>query len=163
MPSGITVKIKLDKFYQEFLKHQFLQSKSGFFIFDKSHDLSIKLGILLTKPPKDFTPKQYGKETFEIELPYSDVKDVRSYNYLSVNNEKILCNHIHLYFKIIFHEEIHRLRELGFQKKEAVLVFMSNYDISAEYFDRLMRAYSRWIEKNRRIKLAKNKSKKMLS
>ncbi len=159
MSSGITVKIKLDPFYQNFLRVYFKIPEGAVFSFPKGHDLSTKLQYLLTKQPEKFTPVENSESSFEIELPYCREKDVRSYNYLSPNREKILVNNIILFYKVIFHEEINHLRnEKGFTKKDSIILFMEDYKMSEDYYDRIIRAYNRWVENlSRRRKRKKQK------
>ncbi len=121
-----------------------------------------KYEIKRTKPITDFSSLEI-ESTFEIELPYSSEKDVRSYNYLSPKRERILIENIILFYKMVFHEEINRLRNLvGFPKKQAVILFMDNYQINDDYYDRVIRSYNRWVEKQSRYKKRKKTKRKSL-
>jgi len=165
MSSGISIKIKLDPFLQSFLREIYKQP-SGLFRFPPRTDLSTKLSAMIRMAPRNKTTRlydlmdvkwiyppepikrvDYGDDTFEIEIPFMQGKNLDQYNYLPQNSSKILSSHIHQYFKMVFHEEINDLRYLGFQKKECVVMFMNKHFIDEDYFDRLMKDYTRYCSK----------------
>jgi len=162
MASGFTVNIKLDKFLQEFLCSYFKTPENSFFSFPKGHDLNVKLGILLKKYDGNVTTN-YGENNFKIELLFSDVKNVNTYNHLSKTNAAILTNHISLFYKTVFHEEMNRLRNIGFNKKESVEIFLSNYYLDPKWYDRLIKDYHRYSNRISSIKYRKKKRKKLVS
>ncbi len=162
MASTITVKIKLDPFYQEFLRKHFKKQTTNYFMFDKSSDLSIAFQALLIKPPSDYEPFDYGEESFEIEIPYNEHKDPYSYNYISKKANTILNSKIEAYFNSIFHEEVNKLRKppYDFTIQNAIYVFMTNYDLSPKYFDRLEKNHKRYRSAISSIKCRRKKEKK---
>lgn len=177
MSSGISIEIKLDPFLQHLLRFE-SQIVEGVFRFKKNSDLSVKLGVMLKRYPSRVLSHSewYGNldlqwfypptilrkkhaHDFEIELPYQEHKNVLYYNYLSPKAELILQKHIKQYYTMIFHEEMNRLRNMGFQKKECLQIFMEQKDIDEDNLDRLQKDYYRYIKKSSKIKSLKKPKK----
>jgi hypothetical protein len=145
MPSGIYTTLRLDPFFQEFLRGQFNQW-DPVFTFPKNHDLLLRLERYLTMPPHDFKVISYGDETFRIELPYMELKNPSVHFYLSDIKMKMFSDRVRDYFREIFHEEIRKYRSRNFNKNEAVICFMEDFRISEQHEDRLIKAYNRYME-----------------
>lgn len=162
MPSGIYTTIRLDPFYQEFLRAQFNQF-DPVFTFPKGHDLLLRLERFLAKPPADFKPHliDFKEETFRIEIPFMEIKDPVYYFHMSDRKMKLFSQRIRDYFREIFHEEIRKYRSKNFNKNEAIICFMEDFHISEKYEDRLIKAYNRYIdlERHRRFRRRKKSTK----
>jgi len=144
--SGIYVVIKLDPFYQHFLREHFNQRDEIVFSFPKGHDLLKKFEILLTKYPLDKSQPDHGESKFMIEVPYMQHKNPYVYNYISETRNNILGATIKNFTKMIFHEHMNKYAKVGFQKKQCIEIFMEEYNIDPKYQDRLTKDYQRWIE-----------------
>ena len=163
MPSGIYTTISLDPFYQEFLRAQFNQ-KNLVFTFPKGHDLLLRVERYLTTPPIDFKPVTYGPETFRIELPFMEVKNPNVHFYISDRKQKIFTARVRDYFREIFHEEMRKYRSKNFNKNEAIICFLEDFNISEIYEDRLVKAYNRYIDIERARRFRRyRRSRKSLS
>jgi hypothetical protein len=163
MPSGIYTTLRLDPFYQEFLRAQFNQW-NPVFTFPKGHDLLLRLERYLTTPPIDFKLIEFGEESFRVEIPYMEIKNPNVYFYLSDKKMKLFNQRTRDYFREIFHEEIRKYRSKNFNKNEAIICFMEDFRISERYEDRLIKAYNRYmeIERMRRFR-CRQKRRKSLS
>lgn len=164
MTSGIYTTVRLDPFYQEFLRAQFNQW-DPVFTFPRGHDLVIRLERYLTQPPNDFKVKQnpFGDETFRIEIPFMELKNPAYYFYLSDRKMKLFQQRVRDFFREIFHEEIRKYRSKNFNKNEAIICFMEDFQISERYEDRLIKAYNRYIDLERHRRFRRRKSQKTLS
>ncbi len=159
MPSDYSVTIKLDPFLQDFLRGYF-QQPDGNFVFPKASDFNLKISMLLSKSSASNCIVDVEKEKrFTIQLWNNEYKNVQVYNNLSQRNSDILSEHIYAFFKVIFHEEVNKLRNIGFNKQESVLVFMSNYSLVEDYYDRLIKAYQRYMVNVASIKLRQKQKK----
>jgi len=157
MPSGVYTTIRLDPFYQEFLRGHFKQ-RDPVFIFPKGHDLLIRLERYLTRPPEGFVPRDFGDHTFRIEIPFMDHKNANYYFFMSEAKNKLYGTRIREYFKDIFHEEAGRSRrKFRLTKQEAIVCFMEDKEISPRYEDRLIKEYQRYLISERVSKHRKKK------
>lgn len=165
MSSGRYVTIKLDPYYQVFLRAHFNQYEQVF-SFPKSHDLLIRLEYYLSPVPKDFIPQpDTNAENFRIAIPYMEHKNPDYYNYLSEKAQSLFVSRIRKYYNIIIHEEISEARRKGFRKNEIVLKIMEDFTLTNFSEDRMKRDYTRYLtaERFRRFANKSNYKKNLAS
>jgi hypothetical protein len=165
MSSGRYTTIKLDPFYQQFLRVQFNQNNPVFkFPAKKHHDLKIRFEFYLTPPPEDYKPANYRDWNFHIEIPYSEnsIKHPDFYNYISENKNKLYANRIRNYYYDVIHEEFTRLRNKGFKKEECIICVMEDYNFEPKYEERVIKEYQRYLkrERDRRFRIRVKRIKK---
>ncbi len=68
MPSGIFCTVRLDPFYQAFLRARFEQPPGEPFRFSKGHDLSLFFQAMLRPLPPDHPEPDHGENAFVIEI-----------------------------------------------------------------------------------------------
>lgn len=168
MSSGIICKIKLELFYQEFLRGMYV-CYDPIFSFPEfnSRDLIMYQFYrqLRPKPVKQRTFPN-SEEVFMIEVPRVDITDTsvpqkhpEYYNYIPEIGEELVFKTIETHFRFVFTEHVesymteikNRLPEGKIlsnklkkrQYDDAVKDFMSKYNISEQYFDRLIKDFSR--------------------
>lgn len=158
MSTGVICTMKLDPFYQAFLRARFEQIGDGVFSFPKGHDLSLMLQFLLKPKPRDFDCSEWGEWAFRIEVPFMEHKNPQTYNYLSEARTIVLTSRIMRYWKFLAHDIITEARRRGMQKKEIIYFLLEEMDIPVFYSDRIEREYSRYlIEERQRKFLCKKK------
>lgn len=146
MASGIITNIKLDPFYQKFLKQHF-ECDELVFTFPKGHELQKRLNSILTKNPHPKTHPDYGKNNFRIELFYSSFKDIRQQNFISPLGCSIFAAKVKDFYNMIFHEFISE-RYRHFNHKEIVYLWIEKYNFGEEAYDRIERDSRRYRKKN---------------
>jgi len=148
MSSGIFCKLKLDPFLQEFLRGYY-NSNGLVFKFPREDcdelRLAKKFNDLLTSPPDNFKPQNFGEKEFLIEVPFQENKDPFYFNYITeVGNEKI-AKKIFEAYRDYYYDQIREMRSKGWTEyKDIVEIFMDKLNISRKYFDRLLKDYQRW-------------------
>jgi hypothetical protein len=162
MGSGRYITIKLDPFYQEFLRGHF-NWYDPVFAFPKGHDLLKRLEYYLTPPPKDWKLQDFGEWTFRIEIPLMEWKDADCYNYLSERKNKMFEIAVREYYRVIMHTEIGKAIKDHVPKNDIIFCFMDDFNISQDYYDRIIKDFDRWIklEKMRRYRRKKNKKNRI--
>jgi hypothetical protein len=156
--------IKLDPFYQAFLRARFDQDGSnnnGVFVLGKGHDLSLLLQFLLKPSPPGKKALYYGADTFKIKVPGMEHKNPFTYNYLSEERQRIFTKRIIQYWKLISHEIIAEGRRRGMNKKDIIYMMLDEMDLPEYYADRIEREYSRYLH-DERMRRYLNKQKEML-
>lgn len=155
MSTGIICKIKLDPYFQQFLRGYY-RIESLIFKFpredyDELHIARI-FNDLLDSPPKDFKPESFGKNEFLIEVPFQDHKDPFYCNYLSQTANEKFAKKVFEAFRDDFYDFIKEKRAIGWKEyKDIIELYMDNRQIDTKYFDRLTKDYQRWrIIKNKR-------------
>jgi hypothetical protein len=147
MGSGIITKIRLEPFYQQFLKgyyHEFdIPFKFPREDADELH-LAVKFNNMLMPSPPGYKNQNFGIYEFLIEVPYQKEKDPFFYNYISLRRNTIFAERIEMAYKYHFHEEMMKLRNLGYTYKNCVELFMDELHIDAEYYDRCIKDFQRW-------------------
>lgn len=121
------------------------------------------LDVFLQKPPLDYQEQDFGKNTLIIQLPYFEVKDVRSYYYLSDKAQAKFVEEIYKFFKITFRREISKYIVLGLYRKDSIELFIDKYNLSLDCWDMLEKDYQRYIKlswKKRLFRKNKNSSVK---
>lgn len=156
--------IKLDPFYQAFLRARFNScglNSNGIFYFDKGHDLSLLLQFLLKPKPVEHKVQNYGASTFKLGIPFMEHKNSKTYCYLSEDRQMILVKRIMRYWKLVSHDCITEARRRGINKKDIIYMLLDEMDLPEFYSDRIEREYSRFLHEERNRKYFKHK-KEML-
>lgn len=150
--------IRLDPFYQAFLRARFDQTGSNTaFEFNKGHDLSLLFQFLLKPKPAGCKLPIYGPETFKIAIPAMEHKNPATYNYLSEERQQVLVKRIMGYWKLVSHDVIAEGRRRGVPKKDMVYLLLDEMDLPEYYADRIEREYSRYLHEERNRKYLKHK------
>jgi hypothetical protein len=160
MGTGRFITVKLDPFYQEFLRGQF-NWYDPVFTFPKGHDLLKRLEYYLTVPPKDFKLDDFGEETFRIEIPRMEHKDPDCYTFLSEQKNKLFANAVRDYYRVIFHAEIGKAIKDGIPKSDMIFCLMDDYNISRDYEDRIIKDFDRYL-KSERLRRYRRRNRKIL-
>ena len=167
MSSGIHVTLKLDPFYQAFLRARFQIPEGEPFRFSKGHDLSLFFQAMLRPLPADFRETDYGQWAFRIEIPYMEHKNPLTYRYISPERMVMFSSRVMRYWKMIAHDIITQARKMGMEKKEIIFFLLEELDIPLQYSDRVERDYSRYLAEERtrhfRVKNKKLKNVKKMS
>ncbi|MCX6282381.1 MAG: hypothetical protein NTU51_10500 [Bacteroidetes bacterium] len=111
----------------------------------------------------DYQEQDFGENTLIIRLPYFEVKDVRSYYYLSDKAQAKFVEEIYKFFKITFRREISKYIVLGLYRKDSIELFIDKYNLSLDCWDMLEKDYQRYIKlswKKRLFRKNKNSSVK---
>jgi hypothetical protein len=153
MASDIIVKLECKRRYLI----QFLEGIYGPMpiVFTKKHYFASALEILLEIPPHDFRECKSGPGILEIRLPHMEFKNENSYYYLSRAKQESFENKIYRHFKVVFHAEITRLLQTGFERNEAIALFMEHYNMDASCEEMLKKDYQRFIDMRRLHKFRK--------
>ncbi len=149
MSSPVVLKVKCEVFLIRFLEKLYGPQPIAF---PKKHDFNNTLDFLLSLRPLDYKEPDYEEKTLSILLPYFETKDVRSYNYLSDFKQRKFEKRIGLYFKIHFHTDMNKLINLGYKKKDALEIFMDEYNLPVDCQDMIEKDYSRYITTRWRMK-----------
>lgn len=131
--------------------------------FPVKSNFNMFLDVFLQKPPLDYQDKDHGENTLLIQLPYFEVKDVRSYYYLSDKAQAKFVEEIYKFFKITFRREISKYIVLGLFRKDSIELFIDKYNLSLDCWDMLEKDYQRYIKlswKKRLFRKNKNSSVK---
>lgn len=160
MASGYFVTIKLEPFYQQFLRQQFSQHDIVF-TFPAKHDLVKRLEAFLTKAPDNYKPAPRTEATFMISLPYMEHKSVAVYNYISAEKNRLFNSRVREYFHLVFHDHIIRYRKEGFYRKEIISIFLDDFKIEPKYSDRIEKEFNRYLKKEKNRRYNKKKSEKV--
>lgn len=151
MSSGIICTIKLDPFYQQFLRCQF-QEFDPVFRFPKSHDLSLRFQFYLSRTPIG-KPEKYVVDEFKIEVPYMEHKSPFYYNYMSPNFQQKLQSRIREFWRDVSHELMGIWSRQGFGKEDMVQKIVEDFGFLPEDEERIRREYKRYraCERQRRF------------
>jgi hypothetical protein len=152
MPTGVVCRIKLDPFYQAFLRSRFEQKDIDVFSFPKGHDLSLLFQFLLKPKPSDPELIEPAEWVFGIDVPYMEHKNPFTYNYISKTRTIILASRIMRYWKMVSHDIISESRRKGMEKKEVIYFLLEELELSDDYMDRIEREYSRYLLEERQRK-----------
>lgn len=147
MSSGIFIKIRLDEYYQMFLRGYYKENDRIFKFPREDSDilgLAFKFNNLLMLAPSNSKPVDYGCENFFIEVPYQQNKDPFYYNFLSQKRNEIFFKDIRRAYKFHFEEKMMDYRDAGYDYKSCVELFQDEYNIDPKYFARGIKHYDRW-------------------
>jgi hypothetical protein len=158
MPSGIFCTVRLDPFYQAFLRARFEQPPGEPFRFSKGHDLSLFFQAMLRPLPPDHPEPDHGENAFVIEIPWMEHKNPQTYRWISPERNVMFCGRVMRYWKLISHDIIAQARRLGMEKKEVIFFLLEELEIPLQYSDRVEREYSRYLQEERQRRfVSKNK------
>jgi len=158
MSSEIYCTLKLDPFYQAFLRARFQVPEGEPFRFSKGHDLSLFFQAMLRPVPRDFVQPDFGKDAFVIEIPLMEHKSAQVYRYVSPERNVMFSSRVMRYWRMIAHDVITQARRMGMEKKEVIFFLLEELDIPIQYSDRVEREYSRFLQEERQRRfLSKNK------
>lgn len=149
MASPILVTLKLDPFYQRFLR-SYYNCEEPVMEFPCREDFNILLAHLVGKTPKiksgeKLEKKDFGEYTFIVALPYIEHKDVFYYNHFSERSLQIFQTKVYDFFKMIFHGDLnHSVHNLGIPKNDAIRLFMEKYNLLVDDEDRIKKGYYRY-------------------
>jgi hypothetical protein len=160
MYSGVYVTIRLDKFYQDFLRSYF-SCNDLIFSFPRGEELSFRLVRLMKKPPEGYIPGKNMSNGFHVSIPKDDDKDPYSFNYLSERGQIIFIEHVRKLYEMVFHESMNKYLHEGFEKKECLEIFIDQYDLSCNYIDRITKDYQRYVHRKICQKYRKKNTSKM--
>jgi len=138
------VKLKCEPFLIQFFQAYFETSTP--IEFPTRHDFNNQLDFLLTKPPKDWEPEDYGENTMAIKAPYFENKNVLFNWHLSDRAQAVFVSRLTCFFKIVFNSEMNQSLVLGFNKKESIQIFQEKYRLGQDTNDMLEKSYSRYIK-----------------
>jgi len=125
MASPVTTIIKVKTYLKDYLLNQY-GNDEGIIEFQRGNNILNRLQSFINKPPeKIIKPDCY----VEVLLPFSETRDPRVYNYLSVNSQKIIARDIYYEFFSILHRHI-MLHEKTMYKEEAYILFYETYKIN---------------------------------
>jgi len=163
MSSGRFITIKLEPYYQEFLRSQFNQNENVF-SFPRGHDLLMRLEFFLAIPPPDYIPEPTplnDPKIFRIAVPFMEHKHVDTYTYLSQSSHDAFVSRIKNYYKIVIHDIISKSIRKGFKKTEIIEKLMEDFQLSDFGNDRIKKSYKRYLdtERTRRFRMKKNHRK----
>ena len=158
MSSGIICKLKIEPFFQEFLRGYY-RCNSPVFKFPRyDYDelgLALKFNNLLSPAPDNFKPVSFGEDEFLIEVPDFHDRDPFYCNYISpLRNDKFVKK-LDIQQKNHFHERMAQLRIEGYEYQDCVEIYMDDFGINQKFADRLLKDYSRWRTKLRVQKFRK--------
>lgn len=160
MSSGIICTIKLDPFYQQFLRVQF-QEFEPIFRFPKSHDLSLLFQFYMSKNP-GAKPERFGVSEFKIEVPYMEHKSPLYYNYMSPNFQQRFQTRIREFWRDVSHEIMGKWSRAGFNKEDIIQKLIEEFEFTADDEERVRREWKRYRESERQRRF-RNKNKVLRS
>lgn len=172
MSSQIYVTLKLDPFYQAFLRARFQVPPGEPFRFSKGHDLSLFFQAMLRPLPADYREPDFGQNAFVVEIPWMEHKNPLTYRYVSPERNVMFCGRVMRYWKMVAHDIIYQARKMGMEKKEIIFFLLEELEIPLQYSDRVERDYSRYLAeertrqfrmKNKRVKNVKKMSDRTLN
>ena len=163
MADVVTVYIKIKPYLKKYLISK-SENKRVPVKFHRKHDFNIMLISLVTNYnylkqiqiedreniKQYFSPSLHkNPDEICIILPFNDRKDVRSYNYLSVQNKWKFTSEVRLNFNFEFSRFMYRELKKGKQRKDIINEFKKLHNISEDDFksDSLYRFSSRLLEK----------------
>lgn len=145
MASQIVISVPCEEYLIRFLEKMYGPSPISF---PKKSNFNTLLDVFLDRPPMNHTPvtpEDPGK-FLQVELPYFEQKDIRSYNYLTAKMERAFVKEIWKFFKITFRGEIAQLLVLGLDRKDALEIFMEKYNLPQDCWDALEKDFQRYLK-----------------
>lgn len=152
MVSSYYVTIRLDRHYQQFLRHQF-RCDNAIFEFPAKHKFNVMLEHYVMEAPADYEDPDWGEETFKIALPNFEFKNVSKFRYLSKFREDLFKQKIKGYHDWLIEEFIRKAmkdnkRDDMFPKDRqgCTIYLIQEFGLSDENkdsYDRIYRAITR--------------------
>jgi hypothetical protein len=147
MSSGIISKIRLEPFYQQFLRGFYKNNDTVFkFPREDADELALarKFNQLLMPPPNGYKIHNDDEYTFLIEVPYQAEKSAFYFNYISLRRNTIFVEAIEKAYRFHFHEKMMEYRNQGYSYKQCAELFIDEYNINCLYIDRAIKDFQRW-------------------
>jgi hypothetical protein len=154
MASNVIIRLECEPYLIKFLEKLYGPSPVNF---PRKSNFNCILDVFLERTPPDFTRPDFGSRNLDIHLPFFELKDVRSYNYLSPTKEKIFIKEIWKYFKITYRGDIAKYIVLGLDRKDALDLFIEKYDLSQDCWDFLEKDFQRYLKIRSKKRLFRNK------
>lgn len=99
--------------------------------FPKGNDYNRMLVHALQKPPKDFKPCFDRLNTIEVVLPYNNLKNIRTFNYLSREDKIKFRKEVDADFTADYKKYISdTMKSENLNRKEATILCIKMYDIN---------------------------------
>jgi hypothetical protein len=146
MSSGIYVTVKLDPFYQQYLRGLY-NCFDEIFCFPRASRreyLLYSIIPLLWYPPKDFRLPDCDKESFKISLPINDSKNVLAMNYISERGIMTFIGIIKDFYYARWYEFCDQRFFCGWGPYDIVDDFIEKYKIDPGYRERLLKDFTRF-------------------
>ena len=142
MSSGVICTIKLDPFYQRFLKMQF-DVHGPVFCFPKGHDLGTRFQFYLSTGGIE-KPEKPGPFDFKIEIPYMEHKSPLYYNTMSPNFQQKFQSRIREFWRDVSHELMGKWSRMGFTKEECIMKLIEEFGFTPDEEERVRREWKRY-------------------
>lgn len=143
MPSDFTVNIycpkpKLIIFAEALYGQQPL-------IIPRKDNLNRLINILLRTAPRDYKPTDYGNHNLQVQLPYYEDKDVRSWYFLSDRAQHTVVNRFDDLFTLEFRRHVDKMLLLGVKtQKDSIYSFIEKYNLPEDIVSDLLKDYQRY-------------------
>jgi hypothetical protein len=147
MASGIYVTIKLDSFYQKFLRGYFGQQDEVVFAFPKRsrYKFNELLHWLVDYPPLTYKPRDYGKDNFRVELPRAQHFSIECRNYLSERSEEMFRRQVrNFYLNILYSCIDESVLKFNMSRTDAIDRFMQMYNLVCFDDERIKKTIQRY-------------------
>lgn len=146
MASGIFINIRLEVFYQRFLRGYF-NNNNIVFTFPKrsAYKWNELLHWLVNYPPANLKIKDYGEENFRVELPWAEHFDIQSRNHMSERSQEIFRRQVRSFYlntMFAFIDELVHKQKLT--KKDAMDRFMEMHQMADLNDDRVKKEVQRY-------------------
>lgn len=142
MPSPISVNIYCPK--QKLISFaRFLYGPPPFQL-KKRDNFSKLLNFLLAPAPDDYKPENYGPNTFQVQLPFYEDKNVLKHYYLSPVSQAIIIRRFNDMFELTFREHVDKCLLSGLRQNEAIYSFIEKYQLSVDVVSDLKKDYQRY-------------------
>ena len=145
MKKRLTIKIKMEEHLISFLYSVYQPTKTQEALFLPSRDrLNKLLSLLLTRPPSEQTPPEEGTY-LELVIPYFEKININSINHISIRAQKTFARSVKKIYTIQFFEFIDDCLISGFEKIDAVNLFIEKYNLPDDlaFQERLLKSIYR--------------------
>ncbi|MEI7723459.1 MAG: hypothetical protein WCK09_00285 [Bacteroidota bacterium] len=153
MASNIIIRVRCEPYLIRFLETLYGGSPISF---PKNSNFNAILDVFLDKPPLGHHDPDHGENTLAIQLPYFELKDIRSYNYLTETKQRIFIKEIWKFFKITYRQDIAKCVVMGLDRKDAIELFIEKYDLPLDCWDSLEKDFQRYLKLRSKKRLFKN-------
>jgi hypothetical protein len=152
------VTTQLDVFYQVFLR-SFFDCNKVFFEFPRDHDLEMLISS--TMRGSDSDAPDFGKESFEIEVPVQYYKEKSDVYILPPTALKLFIKRVKAFYWMEFHSEMTDLTNKGYENLDAVDFFRLKYRLpdDEKTIARLIKHFYRFRKKKYNLRYEKKKKK----
>lgn len=129
MCDRITIKIEVKSYIKKYLVKVYGEEP---IMFPKKSHYNRLIVMNIQKTPEDYKHESFNNKcSVEIILPYNNLRDIRSYNYLSRDNVMALRKEFREEFEHDYKKCIDKaMRDEKLNRKDATILCMKNYNIS---------------------------------